>query len=106
MIIYSLNIRGGGQLVKRKRIGFNIQKGGVDIAFIQETKLRDVKLQTVKELWGEASVEWSHSDAVGASGGILIMWRKDFFKVLYSFKGEGFLGLCVEKENRRIYFVN
>ncbi|XP_058774887.1 uncharacterized protein LOC131649156 [Vicia villosa] len=106
MTIYSLNIRGGGKLVKRKRVGFNIQRGGVDIAFIQETKLRGVKFQTVKELWGDALVEWSHSDAEGASGGILIMWRKDFFKVLYSFKGEGFLGLCVEKENRRIYFVN
>ncbi|XP_058760862.1 uncharacterized protein LOC131634227 [Vicia villosa] len=108
MIIYSLNIRGGGKLVKRERVGFNIQRGGVDIAFIQETGLRGVQFQTVKELWGEALVEWSHSDAEGASGGggILIMWRKDFFKVIYSFKGEGFLGLCVEKENKRIYFVN
>ncbi|XP_058725766.1 uncharacterized protein LOC131597067 [Vicia villosa] len=83
MIIYSLNIRGGGKLVKRKRVGFNIQREKVDITFIQETKLRGVQYQTVKELWGDALVEWSHVDAEGASGGI-----------------------CVEKDNRRIYFVN
>ncbi|XP_058774256.1 uncharacterized protein LOC131648522 [Vicia villosa] len=106
MIIYSLNIRGEGKLVKRKRVGFNIQRGKVDIAFIQETKLRGVQYQTVKELWGDALVEWSHVDAEVASGGMLIMWRKDFFNLIYSFRGDGFLGICVEKDNRRIYFVN
>ncbi|XP_058776288.1 uncharacterized protein LOC131650601 [Vicia villosa] len=106
MIIFSLNIRGGGKGVKRKRIGFNIQIGKVDLAFLQETKLRNLQHQYVKELWGDEWVEWSHLEAEGASGGILIMWRKDFFNLLYSFRGEGFLVVCVEKENKRIYFVN
>ncbi|XP_058784565.1 uncharacterized protein LOC131659380 [Vicia villosa] len=106
MIIYSLNIRVGGKRVKRKRIGYNIQRGRVDLAFLQETKLRDVQHQYVKEMWGDEWVEWSHLEAEGASGGILIMWRKDFFKLIYSFRGEGFLGVCVEKDNKRIYFVN
>ncbi|XP_058760823.1 uncharacterized protein LOC131634151 [Vicia villosa] len=106
MIIYSLNVRGGGKFVKRKRVGFNIQRDLVDIAFIQETKLRDLQYHYVKEMWDDDMVEWSHLDADGASGGILIMWRKDFFKLIYNFRGGGFLEICVERENRRIYFVN
>ncbi|XP_058762801.1 uncharacterized protein LOC131636161 [Vicia villosa] len=106
MIIYSLNIRGGGKRVKRRRIGFNIQKGRADIAFIQETKLNAFHHKYAEELWGNDLVEWSHMEAVGASGGILTMWKKDFFSLLYSFRGEGFLGVCVEKDNTRIYFVN
>lgn len=44
MIILSLNIRGGGSIVKRKRVGFNIQRGQADMVFLQETKLREVSL--------------------------------------------------------------
>ncbi|XP_058763377.1 uncharacterized protein LOC131636799 [Vicia villosa] len=106
MIIYSLNIRGGGKRVKRRRVGFNIQKGMADIASIQETKLSDFHHKYAEDLWGNELVEWSHMEAVGASGGILTMWRKDFFSLIYSFRGEGYLGVCVEKENRRLYFVN
>ncbi|XP_058783070.1 uncharacterized protein LOC131657719 [Vicia villosa] len=99
-------MRGDGNLVKRKRVGFNIQRGEVDIAFIQETKLRGVQFKVVRELRGAALVEWSHSDAEGASGGIIIMWRKYFFKIISNFRGEGFLGICVEKEDIMIYFFN
>ncbi|XP_058753643.1 uncharacterized protein LOC131626818 [Vicia villosa] len=34
------------------------------------------------------------------------MWKKDFFSLIYSFRGEGFLGLCVEKDGKLIYYVN
>src|SRR4051812_23689770 len=106
MIILSLNMRGGGSRVKRKRVGFHIQKGDVDICFIQETKLSSLDPQLVKELWGDNNVEWSFLDANGASGGILTMWKNDFFTLIFCFRGEGFLGLCVEKEGKLIYFVN
>ncbi|XP_058758401.1 uncharacterized protein LOC131631645 [Vicia villosa] len=57
-------------------------------------------------MWGDNQVEWSHLDANGASGGILTMWKKDLFNLNFSFRGEGFLGLCMEKEGKLIYFVN
>ncbi|XP_058753874.1 uncharacterized protein LOC131627053 [Vicia villosa] len=64
-------------------------------------------INVVKEMWGDKQVEWSHLGANGASGGILTMWKKDFFNLIFSFRGgEGFLGLCVEKEGKTIYFVN
>ncbi|XP_058775967.1 uncharacterized protein LOC131650266 [Vicia villosa] len=106
MIIFSLNIRGGGSRAKRKRVGYHIQKGDVDICFIQETKLSGIECNVVKELWGDNQVEWSYLDANGASGGILTMWKKDLFNLIFSFRGDGFLGLCVEKDDKLIYFVN
>ncbi|XP_058784109.1 uncharacterized protein LOC131658877 [Vicia villosa] len=51
-------------------------------------------------------VEWSFLEAVGASGGLLTMWKKDLFNLVFSFKGQGYLGLCVEKNGKLIYFVN
>ncbi|XP_058742105.1 uncharacterized protein LOC131614552 [Vicia villosa] len=57
-------------------------------------------------MWGNIDVEWSFLDANGALGGILTMWKKELFSLNYSFRDEGFLGLCVEKEGKLIYFVN
>ncbi|XP_058757405.1 uncharacterized protein LOC131630662 [Vicia villosa] len=97
---------GGGSKVKRKRIGFMNRTGEADVCFIQETKLSGINEGMVKEMWGEDRFEFSYLDAIGASGGIIRMWRKDFFKVLFSFRGEGFLGKCMEKEGKLIYLVN
>ncbi|XP_058775206.1 uncharacterized protein LOC131649462 [Vicia villosa] len=106
MIVVSMNMRGGGSSAKRKRVASLIQKGGPEICFLQETKLSSLSSRMVKELWGDENVEWSVSDSVGASGGILTMWKKDYFDLIYSFRDEGFLGLCVEKLGNLIYFVN
>lgn len=50
MIILSLNLHGDGNRAKRKRVGFHIQKGVVDLCFIQETILIGIKLNLVKEM--------------------------------------------------------
>lgn len=106
MIIISYNIRGGGSRTKRKRVVFLVQKGEADVIFIQETKLCNVELSTIKDIWGDDRVEWSYSDANGASGGMLTMWKKNLFTLLYSFKGDKYLGLCVEQKVRLVYLVN
>src|SRR4051812_30602166 len=106
MIVLSLNMRGGGNRVKRKRVGFHNKKGQVDICFIQESKLREVDSGTVRDLWGDKFVEWSFAEANRASGGLITMWKKNLFNLIFSFKRQGFLGLCVEKNGKVIYFVN
>ncbi|XP_058723105.1 uncharacterized protein LOC131594923 [Vicia villosa] len=99
-------MRGGGNRAKRKRFGFHNKKGMVDICFIQETKLSLVDSSIVRELWGDDSVEWSFAEVTGASGGLITMWKKDLLKLIFSFKRQGFLGLCMEKNGKLIYFVN
>ncbi|XP_058759850.1 uncharacterized protein LOC131633146 [Vicia villosa] len=82
-------MRGGGSSAKRKRVGFLLQRGEADVCFLQETKLTNMSSSVVKELWGDVNAEWSHSGSLGASGGILTMWKKDYFDLIYSFRGEG-----------------
>lgn len=106
MIILSYNIRGVGSRIKRKRVGFLSQKGEVDVVFIQEMKLCNMELSTVRELCGDNSLEWSYSDANRAWGGILTMWEKILFTLLYRFKGDGYLGLCVDQRGKLVYLVN
>lgn len=51
----------------------------------------------VRELWGGDNVDWSYSDALGESDGLLKIWNKDVFDPLYSFRDEGYMGMCIEK---------
>ncbi|CAK8541086.1 unnamed protein product [Lathyrus sativus] len=99
MNILSINIRGGGSIVKRKRLAHLIQSGKVDIFFVQETKLSGVDLKMTVSLWGgggDDSVEWNEAGSVGASGRIIILWRKELLKLLFSFRGIDFVGVNAE----------
>ncbi|GAU51294.1 hypothetical protein TSUD_240270 [Trifolium subterraneum] len=71
MIVCSYNIRGLGSLVKRRRIKELIQSHKIDFIAIQETKLE------------------------GNSGGILSPWRKTNSSLIFTFMGEGFVGVCL-----------
>ncbi|XP_058766091.1 uncharacterized protein LOC131639623 [Vicia villosa] len=99
-------MRGGGSSAKRKRVGNFIRKGEVDISFIQKTKLGSIDKGLVCKLWEDSLVDWSYAKADRASGGLLTMWKKDYFNLVFSFKDQGYLGLCVEKNGKLIYFVN
>lgn len=52
-----------------------------DIVFVQETKLESLNRITAQRLWGGGNMEFMFSNSVGASGGLLIMWRKSFFTI-------------------------
>lgn len=66
----------------------------MDVNFIQETKLRGLELGVVKELWGDDKLEWYFTDANGASGGMLIMWKRDYFLCCLALK-ENVIRVCV-----------
>ncbi|CAK8570842.1 unnamed protein product [Lathyrus sativus] len=90
MNILSINLRGGSSVVKRRRLAHLIQSGKVDICFVQESKLVAVNLEMTSSLWGDPNVECSESGACGASGGIIILWRKGILNLNFSFRGVGF----------------
>ncbi|XP_058740866.1 uncharacterized protein LOC131613193 [Vicia villosa] len=51
-------------------------------------------------LWRSPEIGFSNSNSEGRSGGIITLWKKDRMEVIYSFKGDGFLGIKVRwKEN-------
>ncbi|XP_058741619.1 uncharacterized protein LOC131614006 [Vicia villosa] len=106
MIVLSYNLRGCGSAAKRKCLRDLIRSVQVDICFIQESKLCNFDSVNVQSLWGESDMEWSANWAVGRFGGIITMWKVGLFKVLYSFTGDGFLGIAVNWKGKRVYVVN
>lgn len=65
MIIGTLNIRGGGNISKRKRINNIISTGKAEIFFIQESKLRVLKSSIMKSFWRNPDMGWSSNNAMG-----------------------------------------
>ncbi|XP_059623206.1 uncharacterized protein LOC132266370 [Cornus florida] len=72
--ILSWNVRGLNDSVRIKVVKSVIRKRGGYVVCLQETKLASTSDRLVRSLWGGRFVEWVVLDAVGSSGGILIMW--------------------------------
>ncbi|XP_058783264.1 uncharacterized protein LOC131657935 [Vicia villosa] len=106
MIIGSLNIRGGMNGLKRRRISSLIKKGNADIFLIQETKITSMDDEMAKSFWRDSEVGYSFSNSLGRSGGILTLWKKDVVDVENSFKGDDFVGIKVSWNNHLYYVVN
>ncbi|KAI5436046.1 hypothetical protein KIW84_022476 [Lathyrus oleraceus] len=56
--------------------------------------------------WIDSTAEWSSKWAVGRSGGILTVWKKNSFSLVASFVGEGFLGIHVLWSGINLFLVN
>lgn len=76
MNVVSYNIRGCGNSVKIKRIRQLLQKGGVDMCFIQESKMSQVAEGLITSIWGSVDCDWSAKEAEGRTGGIITIWKK------------------------------
>ncbi|XP_050874962.1 uncharacterized protein LOC127078559 [Lathyrus oleraceus] len=60
----------------------------------------------VYSLWGSEDCQWSVVNSVGQTRGILIIWKKDFICLLYSFRGKGFMGINALWKGNNCYFIN
>lgn len=81
MQIISWNIRGLGSSIKKRFLSKLTKKKRPDLLFVQETKMESVEKIVVQRMWGNPNLEFASSSAVGASGGLLIIWNKDNFKM-------------------------
>ncbi|KAI5437886.1 hypothetical protein KIW84_023851 [Lathyrus oleraceus] len=98
-----LNIIGGGSIIKRKGVSYLVQSGTFEICLLQETKIKNFDYNFACEFLGNMEVEWSSCDSVGASGGMVILWKKNIFMLNYNFRGEGFMGINMEWRGSNIY---
>jgi hypothetical protein len=96
MIIASINIRGLGGAVKRKYLKELVRKENIEFLAIQETKLDSITDNLCHSLWGGDDCNWAFLPSVGNSGGILSIWSSSAALLLFSFVGEGFVGVCLE----------
>nr|GEW91461.1 RNA-directed DNA polymerase, eukaryota [Tanacetum cinerariifolium] len=54
-------------------------KHKVNFLSIQETKMEEIDVFSVRNCWGNYSYDFLHSNSVGNSGGILCVWVPNFF---------------------------
>jgi len=94
--------------VKKKVIKELVYAQKVDFLAIQESKLEVVTDSLCHSLWGNEDCDWALLPSVGNSGGIISIWRKSDSNLLFSFVGEGFVGVCLEwgRSRERCMVVN
>lgn len=81
MHIITWNIRGLESDKKKRFLSKLIKKRKPDIIFVQETKLENVERIVVQRLWARGDFEFACSNLERASGGLLTIWNRDFFRV-------------------------
>ncbi|XVF29224.1 hypothetical protein REPUB_Repub15cG0102500 [Reevesia pubescens] len=52
-----------------------------DMILLQETKLQQCDDRLIKQLWGNNSGIWEFSGSVGSAGGLISIWKEDFFTI-------------------------
>ncbi|MCI08824.1 putative reverse transcriptase - beet retrotransposon, partial [Trifolium medium] len=73
-----------------------------------ETKMEAFPVNFVQGLWGNNDCEWAFLPSEGNSGGLLSIWNKVKANLVFTFIGEGFVGVCLDLvgETKRCYIVN
>ncbi|XP_058768462.1 uncharacterized protein LOC131642211 [Vicia villosa] len=59
-----------------------------------------------KSFWNVKGIGFSYSNSTGRSGGLITLWKEEGLEVIMSFKGEGYIGVKVNKDNNFFYLVN
>ncbi|GJT13306.1 RNA-directed DNA polymerase, eukaryota [Tanacetum coccineum] len=89
----SLNVQGLGSKAKKDWIKELNNKHKVNFLSVQETKLDCISDMDVKVLWGNYKFEYTISEAVGNSGGILCVWDPSVFRKEHHVVSDNFVAL-------------
>ncbi|XP_020237260.1 uncharacterized protein LOC109816599 [Cajanus cajan] len=96
MKVGTFNCRGLGADVKRRHISELIRFEELDFIAIQESKLEMCDSALCAQLWGSTEFEWFASLSQGRSGGLLSIWNSNQGKLVFTFSGSGFHGVCLQ----------
>lgn len=102
MKIGSLNIRGLGAEIKKKKIRSFIKEEKLDFMVIQETKIESIDRQFCEQLWGGNDCAWLSLPAIGNTGGLLSLCNANLGNLMFSFLGSGFCSVCLEWGSKKI----
>ncbi|GJX27929.1 RNA-directed DNA polymerase, eukaryota [Tanacetum coccineum] len=79
MNFMSLNIQGLAQKAKKDWVKELCVNNKVNFLSLQETKMEEIELFTIKACWGNFTFDHMYSPSVGFSGGILCVWDPKMF---------------------------
>lgn len=84
MKILLWNVRGLGREGRRLNVRDTVGRNKVQVALIQESKLKVMSDNIGRELWGSRSVKWM---AVALSRGIILLWDARKIQLIDSWGG-------------------
>lgn len=67
---------------KRRKIQRTINHANPDSIFFSEAKTESFSSSLIRQLWGRNDVAWIEAPAVGASGGMVLLWDKNKIEIL------------------------
>ena len=95
--ILSWNVRGANDSDKRKIIKVFLKTQRVDVVCLQETKLKETSRGVIRSLGVGRFLDWARINAVGASGGIVILWDSRVLQLIG--KEEGHFSVSCRLKN-------
>ncbi|XP_071713136.1 uncharacterized protein [Rutidosis leptorrhynchoides] len=93
MSCISLNIRGLGQTSKISWLKSICNKESPVILGLQETKCGNSPDSLIEAFWYNPNLKFVHKDAIGASGGLLLIWDPSTFIFDLAIEGEFFIAI-------------
>nr|GEV14581.1 RNA-directed DNA polymerase, eukaryota, reverse transcriptase zinc-binding domain protein [Tanacetum cinerariifolium] len=95
---------GLGQSAKKRWIQEITRKHLVNFISIQDTKMEDIGLFSIKALWGSFSFDFVHSPSVGNSGGILCVWDPNLFTKDDVTLSDSFVAIRAGESSSHLFF--
>jgi len=83
--LLSWNVRGINDRNKKVLLKSFLRYLKCDLVCLQETKKVVVSSSNIRSFWGYHSVDFAALNAVGSSGGVLVMWDKSVYHIVSSF---------------------
>ncbi|PNY03509.1 cysteine-rich receptor-like protein kinase, partial [Trifolium pratense] len=85
------------ELVNKSRlVEMEIRDQQKKVEYEEETKLEEASDALCYGIWGGEDCNWAFYPSVGNSGGILSIWRKSVSSLIFSFTGDGYVGVCLD----------
>lgn len=93
MNLMSYNTRGLGSSEKHRTIRKLVRKGEIELIMLQETKLANFQPRICSKIWPSDGYNFAHSDSVGRSGGLLMIWETSKFNITNSVCKKNYMAL-------------
>lgn len=99
------NVRGLNSNRRRTVVHKFMQMIRAPIIILQETKMMQYSSWDIKQICGYKNVGWTLQQSVGNSGGMLILWDRDFLEVSDSLVGDYTLSILCKNKNDNFQWV-
>ncbi|XP_062109433.1 uncharacterized protein LOC133820653 [Humulus lupulus] len=106
MKILSWNVRGCGSKEKRKAIKELICKVNQDIIILQEIKKASIDRRFIGSIWRSRFKGWILQEAIGRSGGTLVVWDTRSVSVIDSLVGDFSVSIFLKAEGKEPWWLS